>query len=204
MVSYLKRFAPAASALLLGLSLTTGCGVDHSPVAPDEAAMTRTPDGRVLLTFAPQATQRAAKLAETSSDRTSSKLIGSAGDTLQVKDLNGRGTKDNLVVILKVPANALATDELITMTVHGETLSELVVEFAPAGLEFLTPAILKLRVGNKLVDTALEDILRIDHIHDDGTIERARVPFSAVKDNGRVRIKVEVPGFSRYSMGGRR
>lgn len=179
--------------LFLGLPallfLAFGCGLDQSPVAHEEQVLA-------------SETGRAAKIAQIPEGRISSKIIGSGGDTLLVKDDNGKGTKDNLVVILKVPANALAADELITMAVYGETLADLVVEFSPGGLEFLKPAILKIRMGVTLIDAPLDQAIAVQHIYGDGTVESAKVLFYAEKDNGKIRFKVEVPGFSRYSMSG--
>ena len=202
MTTWLRKFVLFLFFPLALIVVAGGCGMDHSPVASqDEATVTQAEDGRLLLTFSPTAAQRAGKIAQAQEGRTSSKLIGAAGDTLLVKDENGRGTKDNLRVVLKVPENALAADELITMTVYGETLSDLVVEFAPGGLEFLIPAKLKLILGSKLIDAPIDEAVHVRHIHDDGTTENARVIFFTEKDNGRIRFKAEVPGFSRYSMG---
>jgi len=188
--------------LLAVVALLVGCGADYSPVAPDETALTQAADSRLLLAFSPQASQRVAKLAQDPKARTSSELIGAKGGTVYIKDENGKGTKDNLVAILKVPADALVADELITMTVYGDKLSDLVVEFAPGGLEFLSPATLVLRLGLKLVDVSLHQAVQIKHIYHDGTVEDVEVIFAAEKRDGRIRMKVKVPGFSRYALGG--
>lgn len=133
--------------------------------------------------------------------RTLEGLIGWAGGSLKIKDHNVNGDNtDNLVVHLDLSAGTLDSDELITMTVYGETLSDLVVAFSPAGLQFNKPAILTIRLGIQLVDGPVDESIPIHHIYSDGTVEIANFVSFSRWTNGAARFQVEVPGFSRYGL----
>ena len=190
MASNIRRFGLAFCILAL-VAFAAGCGVEQSPVAQEEAAVTQAEDGRMLLTFSPEAAQRAAKIVE--EGRTVSQLFNAQSGNLVIND------DDGLKVTLSVPQNALAADEQITMTAYGNTLSELVVAFEPGGLVFLIASQLEIRLDNELVDLPL-DGLQAWHILDDGTVEPAGIVF-VDEENSKTYITLDVPGFSRYSLG---
>lgn len=193
-------FFPVVGALVLAL-LVWGCGTDSSPVAPDEPTLTQTADGRIFLAFSESAALRAAKLAEEpySTNAGIAQVFGVEGGELEIEKTNGEGITDDLKVIFRTAEGALTEDVLITMAVYGETMSDLVVAFGPSGLVFLVEAELDIRLGRERVDMNLEELI-VWHIHDDGLVEMAT---HRAKDWGDiVRIQVDVPGFSRFSMGG--
>jgi hypothetical protein len=185
--------------------LVWGCATDSSPVASDKEVVAEVPQATSFMTFSTQATGPAAKLLsgdqwirewEADDDRAEVDEMNDWGGWLWVWVRNGL---DDIQVKFDVPRNALDRQEHIGMRVHGETLSSLVVEFAPSGLSFNTPATLEIEVDKELVDISLDTIV-ITHYHADGTttIEESQVK---VRWPGNVEIVVDIPGFSRYSMG---
>ena len=209
----LKRFASVASALVLGLFLAIGCGVDHSPIAQDSDPLTPAEEGQAMLSFSDgvEAAKKGKREATTAGPLTTSAVIGEDGGRLRVEDKGDRGGKDDLVVTLTVPEDALDDDDgddddgdegvLITMTVYGRYLSELVVAFTPSGLEFEEDAHLHIRLGKDLVDLDLKK-LKGQHTHADGSSEE--VEAKGKMKGGTANIHVKVPGFSRYGVGGGR
>jgi len=196
--------------------LASGCGMDQSPVAPEEAAVAPAPTTGLVLAFSPEtARQAAAKLATIPPEgRSKSEIFGASATELEIKDKNGWGYKDDLKVKFSTRDGALDSEVEITMTVYGNVLSEIVAAFQPGGLIFLRPATLELELGADLVDLPLDN-LQVWHIHDDGTVEEAEIlsirgydedDEEWVEENldgaDFVNIEVVVPGFSRYSPGG--
>jgi len=186
-----RRFIIGTATMLMGLFLATGCGVDHSPMAQD----TQNGEGQTLLTFS--SPQGAAKqLAGASETLVASGVIGSKGGKLEVEDKGKRGGKDDLKVTFSVPGKALEKDVKITMRVSGRYLSELMVAFEPSGLVFLKDAKLKIKLGKDLIDLDMKKMTG-EHHYEDGHSEEAELKI----DRGN--ITVRIPGFSRYSLGGR-
>ncbi len=201
-------FAVLVSWLFLG-----ACGMENAPTAGpgEEAVLSQAPDGRVLLSFSPQAAQRAAKLAAIpDAGKRVSKVFDQTGGQFAVRDL-AEEEKKSLSVTFSVPPLALAEPALITMTVYGNTLSELVIAFEPAGLDFSLPASLQIEIGRERVDLSLDQLIAW-HIHGDGSAEQARIisilrynKDGKITDGGKYEfagIAVSVPGFSIYSLGG--
>ena len=197
--------------LLALLVLAFGCGLDRAPVALEREERTSNSGGWVLLSFSPEAARGAAKMVVPPKGRSASRTFTAQGGELEIWNRNGEGIEDDLKVTLTVPEGGLEVEETITMTVHGNTLSGMGLEFAPAGLEFLQEAQLELELGAALVDLDLET-LQAWHQHGDGTTEKAvilavqmfeeqgqereeKIKFA---DANLVRVVVQVPGFSRY------
>lgn len=189
----MKRFIVLTSALALTLS-TSG-------FAAEEASWGQIKNEQSSDFAAKKGRPKAGASYSTSASRTISGVIDAAGGRLTVRDMGPTNSpKDNLRAILEVPAGALDAPVEITMTLIGETLSELTVAFAPAGLVFLTPAELKVNVGNNLADLPVTQI-RVDHVYADGTVE-SDVLTSVGNTGSTDSVYATVPGFSRYSMGG--
>lgn len=203
----MNRFERIISGAILTLLVAAtvlilpGCGTGHSPVAStDIQPQIIEADGRSLLSFGAAGAQRAAKIATIPTEGvTVSDLFGLTGGTIQVKDDNGNGPKDDLRVTFTVPDNALNLPTNITMTVYGNTLEDLVVEFQPSGLVFLQDAELDLRFGTDLVSTPFNQIV-VWHEYSDGTVVPAT--FSKYNSGNIIRLKIDIPGFSKYSSGG--
>jgi len=121
-----------------------------------------------------------------------SELVGDQGGKLKT-EFNG------ISAILTVPAGALETEVLITMTLSGNMLSELEVEFGPEGQEFEIAASLELVLPNELVDMSTEEITAI-RVSDDGA-DQEIVDSSVVERGSKTSVTISVPGFSRYSLG---
>ena len=96
------------------------------------------------------------------------------------------------------------------MGMSGYALSELVMGFKPAGLEFDRPATLALTIGRDLVDVDLDD-LTVYHFtaqggdddgddEDDGSDPEEATLISVTEMADAVRIRVEIRSFSRYSL----
>jgi hypothetical protein len=135
---------------------------------------------------------------ESASSRTVSGWVGSAGGSLRVLDIADE-PRNSLIAEFTVPAGALDQARRLTLTVHGETLSELEVEFEPGGLRFARMADLRLRVGFDRVDLDEGD-LKVWHIFDDGSREEARVEAIRARLRATLELFVEVTGFSRYGL----
>lgn len=138
------------------------------------------------------------------------KLMGNESGIIKVRGGNlkvesktrNANQRDDLKVNFCVPSGALDKNTHIEMAVHGETLEELVIAFAPGGLVFNIPATVKIKIGADRVNSAPTG-LRINHEYSDGTVEEAVVNTFRMTGNGDVYvIEFEVPGFSRYSWGG--
>ena len=206
------------------LALTTGCGEGKAPLAPESASLDQAPGGVVYLTFSPQALERVGKVATipASGKTTSKTFYPNQTSSMKIQDLNGAGTRDDLEVQFTVPAGALNQSTTITMTVYGNKLSDLVLAFEPNGLVFNQLAQLEVKIGAQRVDRSLLDLqalllpfadLQAYHDHD-GSVDSATI--TSVKTYimllgievethdlllyDYARIKVAVPGFSRYGL----
>ncbi len=199
------NFLKNSSWLLVAALLAVGCGREEAPLASQGTAIRTDTQGQTFLAFAPAGRARAAKLAQSPAD------AGAAGRTvaaifspdengdLSINEENGPSKKDDIGVKFSVRKGALEEPVLITMRLYGEDLGDMVVAFQPAGLEFLEMAELYLAVGDERVDLPLYD-LHAWHIYDDGAIKE--VSFRIIDENNGILFKIDVPGFSRYSMGG--
>jgi hypothetical protein len=208
----MKRLAFLTSALLAA-TLTIGCGTENIPVSSNEDTVTNNANGRSFFTFSRDAAQRAGKIsAHAEKGRTVSAVFTQVGGTLHLAELNSAVATDDLEVIFEVMPNSLPvvvsdnfsptdanSNVLITMTVYGHTLEDMVIEFEPDGLIFDPVAMMNLQLGHDLVNTPLKEIV-IWHIHGDGSVEEA--VFTVHADDINVYLTIEVPGFSRYSNGG--
>ena len=209
----MKRLLTLASALLAAATLTIGCGTENSPVSSNEDVVTNNAHGRSFITFSAEAMRRAGKMnAIPAEGRTVSAVFTQVGGVLQLAEPNTAASTDDNEVLFQVMPNSLPivasdnfsstdanTSVLITMTVYGNTLADMIIEFDPDGLTFDPVALLNLHLGHDLVNMALEEMV-IWHIHDDGNVEEAF--FTLRTDDINVYITIEVPGFSRYSPGG--
>lgn len=216
--------------LLRALSLTSvlalicGCGEGRAPLAPESTLLGQEHSGIVYLTFSPQALERAGKIATIPAEgKTTSKVFyPDKTASMKIQDLNGSGTRDDLEVEFTVAAGDLSKRTTITMTVYGNKLSDLVLAFEPDGLVFNKSAKLAVKIGAQRVDRSLLDLQAlllpfsdVEAYHDhDGSVESATI--TSVKTYiyaillGEVemlpplydyaRIKVDVPGFSRYGL----
>lgn len=126
--------------------------------------------------------------------------IGPKGGIITVGHEFGPGASDDLVVDFVVPERALDEPTRIKVTLHGDRLENLAIEFAPAGLVFNTPAELWIKIGKGRVHSSdLEDLL-ILHQYEDGKVEEYGVEVD--EEEEKYWLLIKVPGFSRYSMGG--
>ena len=186
---------------LLGLWLA-GCGTEKGPVASEQAEFSQAEDGTVFLTFTPEAARRAGKIAAIPEEgRSVWDLFTEDGGYLIVSETNGKGPKDNLIVEFEVPRGALDIPCPISMTVYGNTLSELVIAFWPGGLQFLEDAELIVTIGSELADISTDQLV-VHHHYESGAVEEASI--TSLKNEGKARLTfvTAVPGFSRFSMAG--
>ena len=195
----------------------TGCGDSHSPVAPvtaaDEAAFA--PGGQSLFVVSSLDVQPAGKTAgrgkknkyELSGDAAVTEFIGKRGGKLSLS-IDGPLKHDQLDVTLSIPRNAIPKKDgevPIRMSVQGSVLSELVIFFQPSGLDFLKSAQLTIRAQKDFNDLEPGDIAIIHFTDDDGDQiydeSDAAVVFGVdVDKKGTITIKIQVDGFSRYSL----
>ena len=119
---------------------------------------------------------------------------------IYLSDLNdGNTIDDDLYVSLTVPSRAVDHEVLVTMTVIGNRLSDLVIAFQPGGLVFNIPATLWVKMGTELVDLETTD-LAVWHEYEDGSIEETTMHTSKIFEKGSYEFTAEVPGFSRYGL----
>ena len=136
---------------------------------------------------------------------TTSAIIGPKGGKLKIKDKGPKKDEDGsklhaaLSVELKIPKDALDVEEEISMRVSGYFLSELIIAFAPGGLDFAEDARLKIRLERDRVDLDAATLYGVHTTHT-GETEVVLVEVEA-KGSGDVILNVRVPGFSRYSLG---
>jgi hypothetical protein len=167
--------ATLTAALFLG-----GCGTDRSPVAAgNQPTIIQAEDGRTLLAFSPTALARAAKSGnphKADTPSTASKLIRAkqGGELVVQEGMNGGGPHDDFRVALVIDRNKMAENAVITMTVYGHTLEDLVVAFDPGGFEFLKPAKLTITVGEERY-IAIPEGVTVQHEYSDGTVEAITV-----------------------------
>ena len=147
-----------------------------------------------------QSTDATVDLSATQS-RSVSRWVYPKGKTqIYLSDLNAGGTlDDDLYVSLAVPTRAVDVPVLVTMTVIGNKLSDLVIVFQPGGLVFNTPASLWVQMGTVLVDIPTSDIT-VWHEYDDGTVEEASLEATKDYQKGAYEFITEVPGSSRYGL----
>ena len=127
---------------------------------------------------------------------------------LNAKMPNNYGSWDDVRVkeaIFEVEAGALDAVYDIGMRVTtGYTLDDVLVEFAPAGLVFIKPARLTLKIwwGGDLSPEQLAVLeATAEHITADGTV--TYIGFETTRQgNAYLNIIIEVPGFSRYGLSG--
>lgn len=182
--SFSKRLIKTLSIFVISLFVAS-CGIEQSPTASDTNQ------------FIPEL-EPAAKLPLPVEGLSISGLIGVLGGTLTVTDYNGPGVEDDIVIDFNVDSGALGITTLITMTVVEDTLSgDLIMDFSPDGLNFSNDAEIDVRVGEDLVERDVDDITAW-HEHDE-TTEDATISYRN-HSGGTVRVKIEVPGFSRYGL----
>lgn len=126
--------------------------------------------------------------------------IGPAGGKLVIEDDPGH-SHDRLTVVLQIPEGAVVEPEQIFMAMSGYYLSELVVTFAPP-LDFLVDAELLIHVGKNRADVnpKKEDV-EAKHTKSDGSSEMLEADANGGRGHS-VNIRLFVPGFSVYSLGG--
>ena len=185
MATWMRRFVLTFCSLAL-IVLVGGCGMDQSPVASgaEEEGTALEPAGKKI------------KVKKGDKKKISMR-IGRQGGKLVIKE-DEEGNDDDLKVEFIVPKKALNEKVKITMKVHGETLDDLVIEFAPGGLVFEKPAKLKIYLGEERVSVPLE-MVEIVHHYADGSSEV--VPVRIKEKKNKDVIIIRIPGFSRYSMG---
>ena len=185
MAAWMRRVVLTFCSLAL-IVLVGGCGVDQSPVASvtEEEGTALEPAAKRIIV-------------KKGDKKKISKRIGRKGGKLVIK-VDERGDDDDLKVEFIVPKKALNEKVKITMTVHGETLDDLVIEFAPGGLVFEKPTKLKIYLGEERVSVPLERV-KIVHHYGDGSSEV--VPLRIRNHKKKDIITIKIPGFSRYSMG---
>ncbi|MBT3346046.1 MAG: hypothetical protein HN404_23825 [Gemmatimonadetes bacterium] len=119
---------------------------------------------------------------------------------IQIVDLNaGSYIFDDLYVKFSVPSAAVDAEVPVTVTVHGNRLSDLIIAFKPGGLVFSRDAELQVTVGPDLVDVDTQS-LQVWHEYSDGTVEQTTLLAEKSFKNGYFRFVAAIPGFSRYGL----
>jgi hypothetical protein len=88
----------------------------------------------------------------------------------------------------------------IDMTVtSGTTLNDIDVAFGPSGLAFLPEATLTLKLAGPVT---AEEVIAADHFGADGYYIESITTEVSMRGQSFLIVRVKVPGFSRYSLGG--
>ena len=222
-IGVLKRITCAS--LMMGLLAIVGCSETPSPVSSSESQLSDASSASALLRFGAGGQPAAKSMGDDDDDDgddddgdgddvavddyenglTTSAIIGPKGGKLKIKDKGPKKDEDGsklhaaLSVELKIPKDALDVEEEISMRVSGYFLSELIIAFAPGGLDFAEDARLKIRLERDRVDLDAATLYGVHTTHT-GETEVVLVEVEA-KGSGDVILNVRVPGFSRYSLG---
>lgn len=214
-------------ALALGWVMVGGSGAfaaeEASWASVKEAFVVEGEDGVTYMAFSQEALRRAGKrpvkatsvattdmvsaesaVVDLSADesRSVSKWVRPKGVAqLYLEDNNSSSTLyDNLQVNFVVPNGAVNERVLITMTVYGNYLSDLVVAFQPGGLVFNMPAELQIGMGGNLINLDTADLVVL-HEYADGTVEETTISSTKTyQGNMWFEFDATVPGFSRYGI----
>ena len=197
MATWMRKFALVTCSLTL-IVLAVGCGVDRSPMAvSDETAAPaaeRIKSGGLYASV-----ETTVEATYTTDNRTATGLFGLEGGNLTVVDKNGKGKKDDIEVALMVPAGVLTDYMPIAMTVYGEDLNSLIVEFAPAGFVFNQAVDLRIDLGNDLAPNSDVNKITPYHTYADGSVEDMEI-YHINRSFYALSIYIKIPGFSRYSL----
>jgi len=198
-MSIYARRLRLSSCILALIILASGCGMDHSPMAvSDEAA----PAAKRIKSNGKYADVETTVAAAYSNDgRTATGVFGPEGGNLTVVDKNEKGKKDDIEVVLMVPAGVLTADMRITMTVYGEDLNSLIVAFEPAGFVFPRAVDLRIDLGNDLAPNSQVNKITPYHLYEDGSTEDGEI-YHVDRSSHTLNIYIKVPGFSRYGLRG--
>jgi len=190
--------------------------MDHSPMAVSDEASRISPDSELAPAAKPgggrgkgktkpeseSSPSTSADLSATETRSTTATIWPNGGGMLDLDDFNDSSTlDDNLKATLVVPNRAVSEPVEITMTVHGNYLSDLVIAFKPGGLVFAKDAELRVQLGQTLVDVDV-NTLQVWHEYSDGTVEKTEVTALKTYKNGWTYLTVAVSGFSRYGLRG--
>ena len=195
-----------------------GCGQDRSPMAVGDVADPMPAAKRPAGKGKNSTTETSTTESSTTETSTTELPLYSVVDSgtfypdrsgyLNAKMPNNYGSWDDVRVkeaIFEVEAGALDAVYDIGMRVTtGYTLEDVLVEFAPAGLVFIKPARLTLKIwwGGDLSPEQLAVLeATAEHITADGTV--TYIGFETTRQgNAYLNIIIEVPGFSRYGLSG--
>ena len=182
-------------ALLVAVAVA-GCGVDSSPLASDEGMVLQPAAKKVKKDKKdPSNTNQVDQTGMSEKD----KVMGERRIIRNIPTKGGKITvqEDGLKITFRISKNALSETTPIEMTIKGETVSDLEIEFGPDKLVFEELCELKVNLSGWRVDADFAD-LNVKHIHANGKVDQVGIVSFSIDDVGGVCLKVKVPGFSRY------
>ena len=197
----------------------TGCGVEKAPLSVDgeSAEMAVAPQGQSFIVFNPLVAEAAGKKIKNEDKKIKDKFNHRGGELVieeEMDDDDNRWSGDRRrgdrrqrgeakkIVDFQVKKNAIARGEdvEIEMELWGDYASEMVVGFTPSGYQFQEDCVLEIEIKGDWVDLT-EDQIQALHISASGQIESAQILKIKVDDD-ELKIRIRIPGFSRYSIGG--
>lgn len=196
----------------------TGCSVEQTPLAAggEDAAMATAEQGQSYIIFNPLVAEAAGKKIKNQGKKIKDNFNHRGGELVIEEEWEGddddgdnrrgrRGNKEGEAkkrVGFKVKKNAIAKGEEIeiAMEIWGDYASEMVIGFTPSGYEFKEDCVLEIEIKGDWVDLTEEQIQAL-HISASGQVESAQILRVEVDDD-ELKIRIRIPGFSRYSMGG--
>ena len=212
--------------LLTLVAFAASCGVNHSPVASgsDEDDTILTPAAKKVKKDKKDKKDQRHRVTKTTDATMRGALdLGVKGGIITVQPGKEIEVVDgNLKIKFRVPKDALGKGEFIEMAVYAGnvktgdrlpagtalTASNLVINFGPDGLNFKKNCTLQVTIGASMVDVPRADLVPT-HWHGDGRVDQAGIRGSGVdrktgnvtlEKRGNISLKIEVPGFSRYSL----
>lgn len=178
----------------------SGCGSERTPIAASQEQLVPNPQGPSYLVLSGEAFERAGKKIKNQGKKIRDTFSHKGGELEIVeedKDLDAK-----MEIKFKVKKGALPEDAEteIEMMIFGDYASEMVIGFTPSGIVFEKDCELEIKIKGAWVDLSEEQIEAL-HFSSYGEVENAEIKKIDVKDD-ELTIKIKIPGFSRYSMGG--
>lgn len=198
----------------LYMIIVTGCGVEQAPLAAgdEQAEMAAAAPGQSFIVFNPLVAERAAKKIKNQGKKIKDKFSHKGGELVieeeweeddEGKDDDGDNEGEaKKKVEFKIAKKAIPAGEdvEIAMEIWGDYASEMVIGFTPSGYQFAEDCVLEIEIEGDWVDLT-EDQIQALHISANGQIESAHI-LKVKVDDDKLKIRIRIPGFSRYSMGG--
>ncbi len=216
--SFSSLRAMALTVLALGAFVVVGCGKsDQGLLAPEQSAVqpvgtSQISSGSFVIDFAPSLDRALSAPFAAKRTRVNEGEVVTESDAGWFSEKRGGKLKVNFNYRLKddgvqvekakfeVEKGSIDESKRIKMRVtSGSSLGQIKVEFGPSGTVFSPAAKLTLDLKGKLTEEELAGLTAY-HLEGDGEVSVVKLVVTETRDI--IRLEIQVPGFSSYSMGG--